>query len=840
MEWSKSSIQSLVSEFKKEVFSNENLHEFVSSSAYDTAWLAMIPDDPRKQNCPMFENCLNWILKNQNQDGFWGETNDEGLPTIDTLPATLACMVALQTWNVGQENIDKGLAFVYSKAEILLKIHYQNLPRWFVIVFPAMITLAQDASLELVFPQGSKVVIDNIFFKRQQILKTEELVDKSQYCDLPLLAYVESLPSTYNVQQKEIVKHLGNDGSLFQSPSATAYAFMATGNIKCRRYLMSLVQNCPNGGVPVKYPMDEELIKLGMVDRVQRLGLAEHFNEEIEKILAKIYRDQKNHKAKPEKTNTLLPIKLYKDSLAFRLLRMQGYEVNPGNMCWFLNDAEMLKHIEENCEQFITVMYSVYTATDLLFPGEYELEEARKFAKRMLERSIKRNKDHNFVLSKRFHNVIKHELKLPWIARLDHLDHRKWIEEYNVTPLWIGKTSFYRLSCLDKKNLMQLAVENYEFRQLIYRNELEELKRWSMKWGLSDMGFGREKTTYLYFAIAASNSLPLEPIVRLIGAKAGIIITVADDFYDMEGSLSELEVLTDAVKRWDGKGLQGHGKTIFNVLDDLVKDITSKCHTKERSGIEEKIRDIWRETFVSWMVEKTWSHSGYIPSVNEYLQTAMISIAAHTLVLPASCILNPGIPIEKLKPAEYENITKLLMAITRLLNDTRSYQKEKADGKMNLVLLHLNENPESHIDESIAYVEEIVGMKWKEFLKHVLMDGFDDMPKPCKNIHLSCLKAFQMFFNSSNLFDSKTALADDIKKAIYLPIDRTPKHFLKPLPSPVPAKKDNITKISAIFYGALKNQGSTSVIKQQTNFGKISIKRPEKVHIPVRFHFCFI
>ncbi|KAL2495085.1 geranyllinalool synthase [Forsythia ovata] len=631
MEPSKSSIQSLVSEIKEEIFSNDNLHPFVSSSAYDTAWLAMIPVDPRKQNCPMFKNCLNWILENQNEDGFWGETNYEGLPTIDTLPATLACMVALQTWNVGQENIEKGLAFVHSKAEILLKINYQNFPRWFVIVFPTMIALAQAAGLELVFPQGPKGVIADIFFKRQQILKTEELVDETQYCDLPLLAYLESLPSTYNVHQKEIVKYLSNDGSLFQSPSATAYAFMATGNVKCRRYLMSLVQNCPNGGVPGKYPMDEELIKLCMVDHIQRLGLAEHFNEEIEKILAKIYRDQKNHKTKRGKTNILLPIKLYNDSLAFRLLRMQGYDVNPGNLCWFLNDGEILKHMEENCEQFITVMYSVYTATNLLFPGEYELEEARKFSKRMLERSNKTNKDHNFVLSQGFQNVIKHELKLPWIARLDHLDHRKWIEEYNVTPLWIGKTSFYRLACLDNKKLMQLAVENYEFRQLIYRNELEELKRWSMKWGLSDMGFGSEKTTYLYFAVAASISLPHDPIVRLIAAKAGIIITVADDFYDMEGSLSELEVLTNAVK----------------------------------SGVKHLFHGWWK---------KLGSHSGYIPSVNEYLQTAMISIAAHTVVLPASCFLNPGMPNEKLKPAEYENITKLLMAITRLLNDTRSYQ----------------------------------------------------------------------------------------------------------------------------------------------------------------------
>ncbi|KAL2495081.1 geranyllinalool synthase [Forsythia ovata] len=124
----------------------------------------------------------------------------------------------------------------------------------------------------------------------------------------------------------------------------------------------------------------------------------------------------------------------------------------------------------------------------------------------------------------------------------------------------------------------------------------------------------------------------------------------------------------------------------------------------------------------------------------------MISIAAHTTILPASRFLNPGLPNERLEPAEYENTTKLLMVITGFLNDTRSNQKEKADGKMNLVLLHQNENPQACIDESIAYVKEIVEMNRKEFLKHVLMDGFVDLPKPCKNLHLSCMRVFQMFF----------------------------------------------------------------------------------------------
>lgn len=64
------------------------------------------------------------------------------------------------------------------------------------------------------------------------------------------------------------------------------------------------------------------------------------------------------------------------------------------------------------------------------------------------------------------------------------------------------------------------------------------------------MGFGREKTTYCYFAVAASCNLPYDSDIRMIVAKSAIIITVADDFFDTKGSLSELRCLTDAVQRY--------------------------------------------------------------------------------------------------------------------------------------------------------------------------------------------------------------------------------------------------------------------------------------------------
>lgn len=65
----------------------------------------------------------------------------------------------------------------------------------------------------------------------------------------PLLSYLEALPPWYKVSEEDIFSNLSGDGSLFQSPSATAKAFMLTGNIDSLGYLESLIQRCPNGGL---------------------------------------------------------------------------------------------------------------------------------------------------------------------------------------------------------------------------------------------------------------------------------------------------------------------------------------------------------------------------------------------------------------------------------------------------------------------------------------------------------------------------------------------------------------------------------------------------------------
>ncbi|KAF4356216.1 hypothetical protein G4B88_002828 [Cannabis sativa] len=119
----------LIKEIKETMFSLLDIgshdHLLLLPCAYETAWLAMIPDtdEPSK---PMFEGCLSWVLNNQTEHGFWGNCDESGMPTLGCLTATLACVVALSKWNVGSVMISK-VPTTYPNDKDLIKLCIINL-----------------------------------------------------------------------------------------------------------------------------------------------------------------------------------------------------------------------------------------------------------------------------------------------------------------------------------------------------------------------------------------------------------------------------------------------------------------------------------------------------------------------------------------------------------------------------------------------------------------------------------------------------------------------------------------------------------------------------------------
>lgn len=98
------SISYLVERIKEEMFSpSADMLSFLPPSPYETAWVAMVAG-PQSPHRPMFPQCLEWIIRHQREEGYWGELGNP----MDSLTSTLACVVALNAWDTGHANIEKG------------------------------------------------------------------------------------------------------------------------------------------------------------------------------------------------------------------------------------------------------------------------------------------------------------------------------------------------------------------------------------------------------------------------------------------------------------------------------------------------------------------------------------------------------------------------------------------------------------------------------------------------------------------------------------------------------------------------------------------------------------
>ncbi|RWW89371.1 hypothetical protein BHE74_00001688 [Ensete ventricosum] len=271
----------------------------------------MVPS-PMSPQRPCFPQCLNWILDNQHPDGSWGLHHFHPSLINDGLSSTLACILALERWKSGQEHVRRGLSFIESNFSRIVDEQLHS-PIGFDIIFPGMLEYALNIGLEIPIDQSD---INNMLCKRDAELQRLELFKKAY------LAYVaEGLGNI--LDSREIMKYQRENGSLFNSPSTTAAALMHIYDAKALEYLHSLLSRF-GCSVPTSYPVDVH-IHLCMIDNIERLGVARHFSHEIKSILDRIYRCWLRNDEE-------ISSDMATCAMAFRLLRMNGYDVSSGNL----------------------------------------------------------------------------------------------------------------------------------------------------------------------------------------------------------------------------------------------------------------------------------------------------------------------------------------------------------------------------------------------------------------------------------------------------------------------------------------------------------------------------
>ncbi|KVH97317.1 Terpene synthase, metal-binding domain-containing protein, partial [Cynara cardunculus var. scolymus] len=157
----------------------------LSVSSYDTAWVAMVPS-PNSPNSPCFPQCLNWVMDNQLKDA-----TDENQPS----------------------------------------------PIGFDISFPHMLEYAKELNISLPLNQTDLSVM---IHQRELELRRCCSRQKEAY-----LAYISEGLGNYH-DWNMVKTYQMKNGSLFNSPSATAAALIHHQNAGCLDYLTSLVNKFGN------------------------------------------------------------------------------------------------------------------------------------------------------------------------------------------------------------------------------------------------------------------------------------------------------------------------------------------------------------------------------------------------------------------------------------------------------------------------------------------------------------------------------------------------------------------------------------------------------------------
>ncbi|CAN1297574.1 Ent-kaur-16-ene synthase, chloroplastic [Linum perenne] len=718
----------------------------------------MIPAPSSSQE-PYFSSCLNWILENQHTDGSWGlpiEKRDSSMMK-DSLSSTLASVLALKKWGVGDRHVSNALRFMERNSGSLTD-PAQETSIGFDVIFPAMIqTCAQDFNLNLPLNQSN---VDVLVRNRDSALNSATLLQSEG--SNAYLAYIsEGIGNSLDRHWETAKKFQRKNGSLFNSPSATAAAFIHLRDADSLRYLRSVVDVTYRNSAAV-YP-NGIYYRLCLIDEIESLGIDRLFRDEIKLALDEIYNFWQ-----------LGDEEIFLDSttcaMAFRILRLNRYPVSPGtnfefNLVDVFNRFTEDRFWNDTMEGYLKderAVLELHKASQVIYPDESILEHQQSWTSQFLakqhESSSQKHVNNRSKASKYISTQVNNVLENPFKEDLERLTHRRNIEQYCTDNTRTMKSSF-SCSSFGNEDFLRLATEDFNFCQSLHQKELGQLMSWLKVYKLDDMRLAKVKMGYCYFSAAATYFDPELSHARISWAKHSLLTSLIDDFYDIFGTAEEHVNLLEHFERWDVNGPRGEFcseevKTFYWALHIAICETVENAYACQGRSIMDHVVELWVDVLRTMLEEAEWSRTNTLPSLDEYMRNGYISFALGPIVLPSLYMVGPQLSEEVAKGPEVHRLFKLMSTCGRLLNDCRSFQREAEEGISNAVSLRMSQGIET-AEEAIEEIKELIDEQTKELLMLVLDErDVSRVPKECRELFWKMNKVLHLVYKKEDTYNS--------------------------------------------------------------------------------------
>ncbi|XP_054817240.1 ent-kaur-16-ene synthase, chloroplastic-like [Prosopis cineraria] len=711
----------------------------LSVSSYDTAWVAMIPS-PSSPQAPLFPQSLNWLLENQHRDGSWGFPDHNELLTKDSLLSTLACVVALKQWGVGEQQTNGGLQYIESNIASAFD-GKQHSPIGFDIIFSHLLEKAQK--LDLNVSLGEK--------RFEKLIQQRELELKSGWGSnsegwKAYVAYIsEGLGKSQNWEMA--LKFQRKNGSLFNSPATSAAAYTHINNAHCLNYLASLLEKFGNA-VPTIHPFDA-YARLHMVDSLEKLGIDRHFNEEIGNLMDDIWRmwQREDDDIFLEPTTC---------AMAFRSLRLHGYDVSSDVLERF-SESKFCNTLQGYLKDVECVLELHKASQIVSHSNDSVLEELNSWTGHFLEKYLSAS-------SKNTHKPCNHDdavsfaLRFPHHAYLDLMLHRRSIEHYKVDQKRILKSSYSSLN-LASKECLELGAENFNHCQLLFFEEIELFNRWLRESGMEKLHFPISKANVVYSFLSVAATLPSPELreARLAWAKHGLLTGVFDDFFDVWSNEEEQMNLIKLMDKWDvdvnSENCSETVKILFLVLKKTITETATQAFKVQGHSVLNHLIQMWVDLLRSELKEAEWLRSKCVPSIEEYERNGITSMALGPVIMSVGYLLGAKLPQAITECAEWNYLLEVVSLYGRYLNDVNGYKREKEQGKLvNSVGLRLIHGSEAMSEEEMK--KKIKGKseeKRKELQRLVVKEEGSVIPRDVREVFWKMCRTLGVIYREDDI-----------------------------------------------------------------------------------------
>ncbi|KAH0901711.1 hypothetical protein HID58_041214 [Brassica napus] len=386
------------------------------------------------------------------------------------------------------------------------------------------------------------------------------------------------------------------------------------------------------------------------------LGIAYHFENEIEKTLAHAFQNIDDTIANEHD--------LYTISIFFWVFRTYGYNMSADAFKRFKgDDGKFMDSLTKDAKG----MLSLYEAAHLRTTRDYIMDEALSFTTKHMDSLAGRSSSHLSRLKQNALGLSQH-----------------WNMEILVAMEYI---SFYEQEKDHDETLLKFSKLNFKLLQLIYLKELKMVTKWYKELDFASKlpPYFRDRVVELHFFVISMYFEPHFSSARIMLTKFVTAEIIIDDTFDRYASMSESESLAKSLERWapdkDMDKQPDYLKFVFKFILDVFKDFEREVGSEGRSYIVKSTVEEFKILVKANLDLAKWAQIAHVPSFEDYMVVGELEVSWYASM--AGTFMGMGHIAMKEAYEWLKSRPKLIQAISingRLMNDMTGFEDDMSRG----------------------------------------------------------------------------------------------------------------------------------------------------------------